>query len=88
MQLHETPNASALVSFDDYLAELGKTRVTGYRWRKAGLIQTHNIFGRIYVAREEIARFEARAMAGDFAKAADTAKAVAASLHKRGKTVA
>jgi hypothetical protein len=70
-----TQTASNLVPFDGWLSELGKTRCTGWRWRDTGIVVTVNIHGRHYITREEIARFEARAMAGDFAKTADTTKA-------------
>lgn len=56
----------SLVGFDDWLHDLGKTRVTGFRWRKKGLVSTVNIFGRLYIRREEIERFERRAMEGEF----------------------
>ncbi len=65
--LSTTPPAQ-LVSFDGWLNDLGRTRVTGYRWRKLGLVKTENIFGRHYISREEIAQFERRAMAGEFAQ--------------------
>ncbi len=65
-------NASNLVSFDDWLSDLGKTRVTGFRWRKLGLIEVVNIFGRLYLTREAIAEFEEKAKRGDFAREAKT----------------
>lgn len=65
---------SNLVSFDRWLTELGKTRVTGFRWRRDGLIETKDIHGRLYVTREAIARFEARALAGEFSRPAKTPK--------------
>ena len=77
MATQETQSASNLVSYDNWLADLGKTRITGYRWRKAGLVNIVNIFGRLYVTREEIAAFEKKAMAGDFSREAKTAKASA-----------
>jgi hypothetical protein len=63
---HET--AGNLVSFDGWLDSLDKTRTTGWRWRKDGLIKTVNIFGKLYISRDEIARFERRALAGEFHK--------------------
>lgn len=71
MQVNNTaPQATAgnLVSYFGWLGTLGKTRTTGWRWRKSGLIQTVNIFGKLYVTRDEIARFEQRAMSGEFHK--------------------
>jgi hypothetical protein len=55
-----------MVSFDAWLNSLNRTRCTGWRWRKNGLISTQNVFGKLYITRDEIERFEARAMAGDF----------------------
>lgn len=72
MQSQVTQSASNLVSFDDWLSDLGKTRVTGFRWRKLGLIEVFNIFGRLYVSREAIADFEEKAKRGDFAREAKT----------------
>ena len=63
---------SNLYSFDGYIKGRGLTRYSGWRYRKLGLISTVNIFGRLYITREEIARFEARAIAGDFHKEAKT----------------
>jgi hypothetical protein len=61
---HET--GGTLVSFAKWLESLDITRATGWRWRRDGTIKTVNIFGKLYVTREEIARFEQRAMAGEF----------------------
>ena len=72
---HATPSnadPSNLFSFDEWLKGRGLTRTTGYRYRKQGLLTTVNVFGRLYVTREEIARFESRAIAGDFHKEAKT----------------
>jgi len=69
MQTHSNQfniNAGTLVSFDDWINSLGKTRTTGWRWRKGGLIRTVNIFGKLYISREEIDCFEKRAIAGQF----------------------
>lgn len=63
---------SQLFSFDSWLRGRGLTRVTGYRYRKQGLIKTINIFGRLYVTRGEIKNFERRAIAGEFAKEVKT----------------
>jgi hypothetical protein len=58
-----------LVSFDLWLKQLGKTRITGWRWRRDGIISTLNVFGKIYIQRSEIERFESRALAGEFKRA-------------------
>jgi len=59
-----------LVPFGNFLADLGKSSVTGWRMRRDGLINTVNISGKLYIRLEEIQRFEQRAAAGEFAKVA------------------
>ena len=75
MQTGATPNntsPSQLFSFEDWLRGRGLTRTTGYRYRRDGLLQTVNIFGRLYITRDEIEKFERRAIAGEFSKAVKT----------------
>jgi hypothetical protein len=72
--------AGTLSSFDVFLERLNKTRTTGWRWRRDGVIQTVNVFGKLYITREEIARFEVRAISGEFHKAAITPSRKAAPL--------
>lgn len=57
-----------MVSWQKWLRDLGRTEITGYRWRKAGLIHPINIFGKLYLTAEEQQRFQTRAQAGEFAK--------------------
>lgn len=68
----DMPSNANLVSFDKWLSEIGLTRTTGYRYRQKGLVSTVNIFGRLYISREEIARFETRAVSGEFAREVST----------------
>jgi hypothetical protein len=56
------------MALDRFMELSGLSAVTLYRWRKSGFLKTLNISGRLYVARSEIARFNARAAAGEFAK--------------------
>ena len=56
--------------FSGFLADIGRSSVTGWRMRRAGHINTINIAGKVYVHEDEIRRFEARAVAGEFAKKA------------------
>ena len=75
MRTHSIPShetAGNLVSFDGWINSLDKTRTTGWRWRKDGLIKSVNIFGKLYITREEITKFERRALAGEFYKEAIT----------------
>lgn len=57
-----------LIPYDAWLYDRRTSRVTGWRYRKSGLIATINIFGRVYVSRDEIAKFERRALAGEFSR--------------------
>ncbi len=56
-----------LFSFHKWLAQLGVTSTTGWRWRKKGIVKTTNIYGRLYVTEDAIKEFLARAQAGEFA---------------------
>jgi hypothetical protein len=61
-------SVSNLLAFDRWLKDIDKTPATGWRWRKLGWIEVINIAGRLYISRAAIARFEARAAAGEFSK--------------------
>jgi hypothetical protein len=65
---------SDLVAFEAWLSSINRTPVTGWRWRKRGLIHTINILGRLYVSRQAIAEFERRAAAGEFSQIHKTLK--------------
>ena len=56
------------MSLDKFIEASGLSAVTLWRYRRAGWLKTINIAGRIYVTRSEIARFNRRAAAGEFAK--------------------
>ncbi len=58
-----------LVSLSKWLADVGVTNTTGWRWRKRGILQTVNIYGRLYLTEATIAEFHRRAAAGEFAMA-------------------
>jgi hypothetical protein len=51
-----------------WLAKIGKSRATGYRWRAEGRLHTVNIDGKLFITQQEIDRFWTRAKAGEFAK--------------------
>ena len=61
-------NKPEIIAFDYWLSLLGRSKVTGWRWRRDGWIKTINIAGRLYIQRDEIDRFNARAARGEFAK--------------------
>jgi hypothetical protein len=65
---------SNLLAFDRWLKDIDRTPATGWRWRKRGWIKTINVCGRLYISRDEINRFETRAVAGEFSKTHVTPK--------------
>jgi len=56
------------MEFIYWLARVGKSRPTGYRWRKRGMIETINVEGKLFVTSEAISRFWQRAGRGEFSK--------------------
>jgi hypothetical protein len=59
---------SSIILFEKFLDSLGVTATTGWRWRRRNWIKTHNISGRVYTTRQDIADFERRVMSGEFSK--------------------
>lgn len=57
-----------LISLRKWLAEVGVTATTAWRWRQQGLLQVTNIYGRLYLTEEAIASFTNRAVAGEFSR--------------------
>jgi len=70
--IQSTQTIGNFVSYDSWLNLINRTRCTGWRWRKEGTVSTHNVFGKLYITRAEINRFETRAMGGEFHKKAVT----------------
>ena len=68
------PLASDLIAYDSWLASIPISPATGWRWRRRGLIEVINIYGRCYVSRSAIAEFQRRAAAGEFAQVHRTPK--------------
>lgn len=62
-------NTAGLRAWSKFLADVGITPSTGWRWRKKGWINPVNIAGRLYVGEEEIVNFTRRAQGGEFAGA-------------------
>jgi hypothetical protein len=49
------PTAGDLVSFDQWIRSLNRTRATGHRWRRQfPWLETTNIFGKLYIRRKTI----------------------------------
>jgi hypothetical protein len=67
------------IEFIYWLAKIGKSRPTGYRWRNKGMVKTVNVEGKLFVEDDEILRFWKRARNGEFAK-----KPRGAAARKRG----
>ena len=65
---NETNSQAALRSYDGWLAEVGVTSTTGWRWRRKGWLRVINISGRLYVTADAIAEFSGRATTGEFAQ--------------------
>jgi predicted site-specific integrase-resolvase len=60
--------ARAIISLQQWLADIGVTACTAWRWRKKGWLKTVNICGRQYLTQEAIEEFKRRAAAGEFAQ--------------------
>ena len=73
-ELTAATRASGLLAYDTWLASIPISPATGWRWRRQGLIEVINIYGRCYVSRSAIAEFERRAAAGEFAQVHHTPK--------------
>jgi len=56
------------VALDVFIAQMGITPATAWRWRKAGELETCNIHGRVYVLPHAVQEFNRRAAAGEFAR--------------------
>lgn len=58
----------AVVALNHWLAQVGVTQITAWRWRKRGWLKTVNIAGRQYLTQEAIDEFHRRAVSGEFAQ--------------------
>jgi hypothetical protein len=60
------PRSEQRIPFDDFLRQYGRTRDTGYRWRKRlPWLDVKNIFGRLYISLASVRRFEEMASRGE-----------------------
>lgn len=69
MKRNKNNDERGMMAFNKWLAEIGRTAMTGYRWRQKGVVKTENIFGRLYISADERERFNQQAEAGKFAQA-------------------
>ena len=58
----------AVISLTKWLAQIGVTACTAWRWRHKGWLKTVNICGRQYLTQQAIEEFNRRAVAGEFAQ--------------------
>ena len=65
------------IEFILWLTRIGKSRPTGYRWRKKKMIKAVNVEGKLFVTNKQIDRFWERAERGEFAKKPRGASATA-----------
>lgn len=65
-----------------FLATVGVSVQTGWRWRQLGFIKTHDLAGKPYVSAAEIERFNRRLAAGELSGIRRTGSVRAAG--KRG----
>ena len=63
-----TDGAGGVISLNRWLADVGVTACTAWRWRKKGWLKTVNICGRQYLTHGAIEEFTRRAAAGEFAQ--------------------
>ena len=61
-------NFPSIKALDKWVADIGVSTTTVWNWRKAGIIKTHNLHGKLYITAEEAERFVQRLKAGEFAK--------------------
>jgi hypothetical protein len=64
-----TEEPAPIESLDRFLQRIGRTRTTGWRWRKRGWLKTLTIAGRPYITAAAVREFLARAESEEFAKA-------------------
>jgi len=67
-EVQQYTTGAAVVSLARWMAQVGITPVTAWRWRKKGWLKTVNIAGRQYLTQEAIEEFHRRATAGEFAQ--------------------
>jgi len=58
---------AGIMSFEAWIKQVGRSRTTGFEWRRAGMIETHDICGRPYVTQDAVVKFLERTRAGEFA---------------------
>ena len=72
----ERAAAPALTSLTSWIASVGVTKTTAWRWRQKGWLRVTNIAGKLYMAAEDAAEFYRRAKAGEFSQEPQTPKRI------------
>jgi hypothetical protein len=67
---------AGLVSLNRWIADVGVSRCTVWRWRKDGLLKVVNIYGKLYVSRAADEEFTRRAESGEFSQVHPSPKRV------------
>ena len=60
-------NATTTVALNQWCRRVGISRMTAWRWAKAGRINPVRITNRLYLTAEDQAQFDTRMKAGEFA---------------------
>jgi hypothetical protein len=68
------------VALNKWLAQIGASSVTAWRWRKRGWLRVVNVGGRLFLRPEDRAEFDRRAVAGEFSKPPSGAAATASRV--------
>ena len=66
---NQLDNETGMIALSVWLARMGRSDTTGWRWAKNGWIHPINISGKNYIDRQDRTQFEERAARGEFAKA-------------------
>jgi hypothetical protein len=68
-QIQTTETAARMIALHVYAAQIGRTPITLWRWRKRGWLDgIFDIAGKPYISHDGIKRFEDRAARGEFAQ--------------------
>ena len=55
-------------ALDQFTADLGVSATTVWKWRKQGILKTHNLHGKNFISAAEAERFIQRLESGEFSR--------------------
>lgn len=61
-------NFPTVRALDKFTADLGVSATTVWKWRKQGILKTHNLHGKQFISAAEAERFVQRLEAGEFSR--------------------